>query len=226
MINGIRLKICGITSVADAEAAVAAGADYLGFIFYPKSPRHDPLAQYQSIRAGLPSRPKVAVCVEPVLAELAAISALGFDYIQIHWNPETLTQNIALWVDAVGRRRLWLAPRLPADTDLYPELLPFADLFLLDIFHRGKADGTPRSGDWEKFRRHRALYPEKQWMLTGGLDPISVSGAVAGTGATMLDVNSGVEQAPGVKSPAKLRVFVRSLAQATKPSLAASGGRQ
>jgi len=224
MINGIRLKLGGITSVADAEAAVAAGADWLGFTFYPKSARHDPLAQYQSIKNQLPSRAKVAVCAEPTLADLADIVAQGFDFVQVHCNPDTLTHNVAFWTKTVGRSRLWLAPRLPPGTDIYPELLPYADTFLLDIFHAGKSGGGILTGDWELFRRHQAAHPDKQWILTGGLDPVNIAPAVRATGATLIDVNSGVEQAPGIKSVAKLKAFVHALHNATKQDNPEQGG--
>ena len=216
MIDGIKLKICGITSVADAEAAVAAGADYLGFVFYPRSPRHDPAAQFQAMKAGLPARPKVAVCTDPVDRDLREIVGLGFDYIQIHCNPDTLTETVAGWAGAVGRSRIWLAPRLPPATDVFPELLPYADTFLLDIFRADKPGGGSRVGDWEKFKRHRAQHPDKQWILSGGLDPVNVAGAIRATGADFIDVNSGIEQKPGTKSPAKLKAFVFALHQAAK----------
>ncbi|MDB6166030.1 MAG: Phosphoribosylanthranilate isomerase [Lacunisphaera sp.] len=216
MIDGIKLKICGITSVADAEAAVTAGADFLGFVFYPRSARHDPSAQYQTLKEKLPSRPKVAVCADPVDRDLREIVRLGFDFIQIHCNPDTLTESVAGWAKMAGTRRLWLAPRLPAASDVFPELLPYADTFLLDIFHATKPGGGSRTGDWEKFKRHRATHPDKQWILTGGLDPVNVGEAVRATGADFLDVNSGIEQKPGMKSPAKLKAFTFALHQAAK----------
>ena len=71
MINGIRLKVCGLTSLVDADAADKIGADYLGFIFYPKSPRGITLTQYAAMKDRLPPRKRVAVCVEPTAAEQA-----------------------------------------------------------------------------------------------------------------------------------------------------------
>ena len=72
MINGIRLKVCGLTSLVDAELADRAGADYLGFVLHAKSPRHVTLARFRAMAARLPDRRKVAVMVEPSAAELAA----------------------------------------------------------------------------------------------------------------------------------------------------------
>src|SRR5450432_2738123 len=113
MINGIRLKVCGITSLVDADAADAVGADYLGFIFYPKSPRWVSNPQFRAMSERLPPRKKVAVSVEPALADLARQVELGFDFFQIHFNPQTPAEIIRSWVETVGASRLWLAPRLP-----------------------------------------------------------------------------------------------------------------
>lgn len=216
MINGIRLKVCGITSLVDADAADAMGADYLGFIFYPTSPRYVPPAQYQAMRDRLPPCKKVAVSVEPAPAELARQLDLGFDFFQIHFNPQTPVAVISSWAERVGGARLWLAPRLPSAVDLYPELLPLADTFLLDTFHPDKMGGTGEAGDWAKFRRYREAHPAKQWILSGGLNCQNIAEAVAASGTKFVDVNSGVEQAPGIKSPAKLQAFVLALHNATK----------
>jgi phosphoribosylanthranilate isomerase len=217
MINGIKLKVCGITSLVDAEAADAIGADYLGFIFYPKSPRYSPLAQYEAMKDRLPLRKKVAVCVEPTDADLASLRALDFDFYQLHINPETPMFKVISWAEAVGPAKLWLAPRLPPEIGIDPEWLPLADTFLLDTFHAEKHGGTGRTGDWEKFKWHRETFPEKQWILAGGLNPENIAKAVTSTGADFIDVNSGVEQSPGIKSPAKLTAFAFALHNATKP---------
>ena len=216
MINGIRIKVCGITSLVDADAADAIGADYLGFIFYHKSPRHSPLAQFAAMKDRLPARKKVAVCVEPTAAELAEIAALGFDFFQIHFKPETPPHQVGSWAETVGLARLWLAPRLPPGLDVDAETLPFANTFLLDTFHPDKPGGTGKTGDWAQFKKHVATYPDKQWILSGGLNPENVGKAMSASGAKIIDVNSGVEQAPGVKSPAKLKAFAVALHNATK----------
>jgi phosphoribosylanthranilate isomerase len=212
MINGVRLKVCGITTLVDAEAADAIGADYLGFIFHEKSPRHLTHAQYAAMNERLPERRRVAVCVEPAVAELAALDRLGFDFFQIHFKADTPVATLAQWSQLAGRARLWLAPKLPPELDVRPEWLPLADTFLLDTFHPDKFGGTGLTGDWAKFKRHRDAQPAKRWILSGGLNPENIAAAVQATGATVVDVNSGVEQAPGLKSPAKLQALGRALA--------------
>lgn len=216
MINGIKLKICGITSLVDAGAADAVGADCLGFIFYPKSPRHSPLALYTAMKDRLPPRKKVAVCVEPKLPDLKDLFACGFDYYQIHFSPAVETETVAAWSRQVGPEKLWLAPRLPPGATLGDELLPYAASFLLDTFHPDKPGGTGKTGDWAEFKRYRDAHPGKTWILSGGLNPENVAKAVTGTGAKFIDVNSGVEQSPGIKSPAKLKAFALALHNATK----------
>lgn len=216
MINGVRLKVCGITSLVDADAADAVGADALGFILYPKSPRGITLAQYAAMKDRLPPRKRVAVSVEPTAAELAAQAAAGFHFFQVHFRAETPAHLVGSWAETVGLSRLWLAPKLPPGQDVAAAWLPFAETFLLDTFDAEKFGGTGETGDWPKYCRHRDGHPGKTWILSGGLKPDNVAAAIAATGARFLDVNSGVELSPGVKDPAKLKAFVLALHNATK----------
>jgi phosphoribosylanthranilate isomerase len=211
MINGVRFKVCGITSLVDADAAEAVGPDYLGFIFHAKSPRGITLTHYAALKDRLPPRKKVAVCVEPAVADLAALEKLGFDYFQIHFSADTPTHRIASWAETVGIARLWLAPKLPPGQDVMPEWLSLADTFLLDTFHADKFGGTGETGDWKKFKRHREEHPGKTWILSGGLNAENIATAITAAGAKFVDVNSGVELSPGIKSPAKLRNLADAL---------------
>lgn len=214
MINGIRLKVCGITSLVDADAADAVGADCLGFIFHPQSPRGITLTQFLAMKDRLPPRKLGAVCVEPAAADLAAYAAAGFEYFQIHFSADTPLASLAAWSQLVGRSRLWLAPKLPPPHDVKPEWLPLADTFLLDTFHPDKFGGTGETGDWVKFKRHRDAHPGKQWVLSGGLNAENLAAAVTATGAKFIDVNSGVESVPGVKDAARLTALRRAIERA------------
>jgi phosphoribosylanthranilate isomerase len=216
MINGVRLKVCGLTSLVDADAADAVGADYLGFIFYPKSPRGITLTQYVAMKDRLPPRKRVAVVVEPASVALGALLTEEFDRFQIHFNADLPVATVASWSALISPARLWLAPKLPPGQDVKPEWLPLADTFLLDTFHADKFGGTGETGDWDKFKRHQATQGTKTWILSGGLNPTNLAAAIAATGAKFIDVNSGVEQAPGVKSPDKLKALVLALHHATK----------
>lgn len=208
MIDGIRFKVCGLTSLVDAECADRCGADYLGFILYPHSPRYVALETYRAMAARLPERRKVAVSVEPTPAELQTMRAAGFDFFQIHFKHDLPAETVMAWSKVVGVERLWLAPKLPPATDVPPALLPLAKHFLLDTFHDEKFGGTGLTGDWAKFTRHQHAQPDKTWILSGGLNPGNIGEALRASGARFVDVNSGVESAPGVKDHAMLKRFV------------------
>lgn len=203
MIGGIRVKVCGLTSADDAGAAAGIGADFLGFILYPKSPRYLSLAAFAGLRAQLPALPKVAVLVAPSDAELAEVGAAGFDYFQIHFplGEPAVAQAAAA---RFGAGRVWLAPKLPPDQELVAELLPLAATWLLDTYRADSFGGTGHTGDWAKFRRIREANPEREWVLAGGLSPSNAADAVLASGARTIDVNSGVESAPGRKDLGKL----------------------
>src|SRR5258708_3274745 len=111
MIDGIRIKVCGLTSLVDADFADRCGVDYLGFNLYAKSPRYLPLAQFRAMARRLPGRKRVAVMVTPTSQELRDAIDAGFDYYQIHFPSETPVAAIASWGEAVGRKHLWLAPK-------------------------------------------------------------------------------------------------------------------
>jgi phosphoribosylanthranilate isomerase len=211
MIAGIRLKVCGLTSLVDADAADACGADYLGFIFHPKSPRAITLEQFRAMQAKLPPRKRVAVSVSPTADDLRAFADAGADFFQVHFPLETPVAAVAAWSRAVGPGKLWLAPRLPPAADVPAELLPLAGAFLLDTFHADKFGGTGQTGDWAKFARHQRDHPQRTWILSGGLSPDNIGEALRATGARFVDVNSGVESAPGVKDQAKLQRLVARL---------------
>jgi phosphoribosylanthranilate isomerase len=225
MIDGIRIKVCGLTSLVDADFADACGADYLGFILHPKSPRRITLAQYAAMAPRLPDRRKVAVSVEPTLAELGAMQAAGFDYFQIHCRHDTPLATLQAWSAAVGAEKLWLAPKLPPGEDVPAAWLPYARHFLFDTFHEAGFGGSGKTGDWAKFARHRLGHPDKRWILAGGLNPANIGEALRVSGAKFVDVNSGVETTPGVKDHSKLKAFVAAVHRAVLPQTGADGAK-
>lgn len=219
MIDGIRFKVCGLTSLVDAEFADRCGADYLGFILHPKSPRHISLAQYRAMASRLPDRRKVAVSVEPTLEELGAMKESGFDFFQIHFRPEVSDEMLTGWSRLVGEKHLWLAPKLPPGTEVSATTCAVAKYVLFDTFHETGFGGSGKTGDWAKFARHQAAHRGNFWILAGGLNPDNIGEALRQTGAKFVDVNSGVESAPGVKDVEKLKRFVVRLHEgATGPT--------
>jgi phosphoribosylanthranilate isomerase len=211
MTDGIRLKICGLTTQDDAEFAAHAGADFLGFILHPDSPRFLALEKFSGFAAHLPAGRKVAVSVEPSLDQLAAMNAAGFDYFQIHFRHDLPAATVAGWAQTVGVDRLWLAPKLPPGISVPDAVLPLAKTFLFDTYHVRKFGGTGETSDWAKFARHRRAHPKKTWILSGGLNPGNIATAIKQSGARFVDVDSGVESAPGVKDHAKLQLLVERL---------------
>lgn len=211
MINGITLKVCGITSAEDAAAAAGIGADYLGFIFHANSPRAISAEQFASLRGRLPPVKKVAVAVSPTSGQLAGLATQGFDAFQVHFKADEPMHHIAGWGETVGADRLWLAPKLPPEADVAAELLGVAGTFLLDTYHPEKFGGTGETGDWAKFKRHHDRHHGHTWILSGGLNAENVHGALAASGAKFIDVNSGVESAPGKKDRTKLRALSLAL---------------
>lgn len=214
MIDGIRFKVCGLTSLVDAEFADRCGADYLGFILHPASPRFISLAQFRAMAPRLPDRRKVAVSVEPSVAELGAMREAGFDFFQIHFRPETPVEQLTAWSQIVGEKHLWLAPKLPPGGVVSAAAVAVAKFILFDTYTAGGFGGSGKTGDWAGFVREQAAHRKNIWILAGGLNPENIGEALKQTAARIVDVNSGVESAPGVKDETKLKRFVVAIHQA------------
>ena len=217
MVGGIRFKVCGLRTLVDADLADQIGADFLGFIFHPRSPRHISLVQWRAMVGRLPERKRVAVSVMPTVDELKSWSDAGFDAFQTHFPLDTPEETIAAWSEAVGRDRLWLAPKVPPGTALPPALLAHAKTILVDTYSKDAYGGTGTTGDWPGFRELRETNPGHTWILAGGLSPENIADALKVSAARFVDVNSGVEASPGIKDPAKLRAFALALHRARRP---------
>lgn len=207
MINAIQLKVCGLTRPGDARAAAAMGADYLGFILYPKSLRYVSLDDFGAMAAELPSTKRVAVLVKPTLDELLAARDLDFDHFQLHFDPSTDRDRVESWAATLDRDVIWLAPHLPAG-EVFPEwLLDLADTFHIDTYRKDAYGGTGETGDWDGFRSLSTSHPDRIWRLAGGLTPANIGEAIRRSGAENVDLSSGVEGVPGRKDPHKLQAL-------------------
>jgi phosphoribosylanthranilate isomerase len=204
MIGSTKLKVCGLRRAEDAAAAAAIGADWLGFIFYPPSPRYVSPEQWSELASALPPLPRVAVLVAPSPEELASVMQLGFAAAQVHFPQDTPAAQVVGWSRQIGRERLWLAPQLPPGAPFDYAWLGLASGILWDAYRPGGFGGTGQASDWERYRALRQTHPESEWILAGGLGPDTVLDAIAATGASFVDVNSAVESEPGVKDAAKL----------------------
>ena len=206
-----RVKICGLTRQQDAQLALSLGASYLGFIFYPKSPRGIDLDHYNTLNGSLTDSFRVAVDVKPDLEKVKRFDEAGFDFFQVHFSDLHDADYLRELSDLVGFERLWLAPKLPPGT-LFPEsLFQYANTMFVDTFHKDGYGGSGMTGDWKGFRQLKEDYPEKAWILAGGLNPDNIKTARAEADPDILDLSSGVEASPGIKNAEKLRALFEAL---------------
>jgi phosphoribosylanthranilate isomerase len=202
--SAVRSKICGITRIEDALAAVEAGADAIGFVFYPKSPRAVTVEQAQAIIAQLP--PFVSTVGLFVNAEREALKALlnevPLDLIQFHGD-ETPAQCDGYHRPYIKALRVQAGDDIAASCALYEK----ASGILLDTYVAGVPGGTGETFDW-------ALIPKqlsKPIILAGGLTSANVSQAIAQVRPYAVDVSGGVEKVKGIKDHDKIRAFVSAV---------------
>ncbi len=205
------VKICGITHPEDAHVAIEGGADALGFVFEPRSPRHLPHnSSWQQWLPRLSGVQRVAVFVNR--ANLPAHLAL-FDALQ--WTPPT-PEALEAELPALKayQKPLWVALRLPPECLVEDALqqiarvAPFAERVVLDSYHPVQFGGTGTTHDWARAHAICVRSPLPV-ILAGGLNPENVADAIRQTRPFGVDVSSGVEAAPGRKDPDKVRAFIR-----------------
>ena len=197
----VKVKICGITSLEDALTAVDAGADALGFVFYPQSPRHiNPEQAADIIRKLPPFVQTVGLFVDEELSIVnATADQCGLDVIQLHGeeSPE--------YCDSV-RRRVIKAFRVKDITTL-DSLLPYhVSGCLLDAWTPAAHGGTGQTFNWEIAAE--AVKRGHRIVLAGGLTPDNVAEAVRRVNPFAVDVSSGVESSPGRKDADKIKKFI------------------
>jgi phosphoribosylanthranilate isomerase len=198
-----QVKICGVTSVADALVAAEAGADMIGLMFYDQSPRHVSLAAAAEIaRAVPPLVLRVGVFVDPA-EELvrSAIAACGLGLLQFHGNETSdfCTQFGVMSVKAI---------RIRDESSLLALANYHTDALLLDAYSAAAFGGTGEKFNWDL--AVEAKKAGKPIILAGGLTPENVAGAAIYVRPLAVDVSSGVESAPGKKDPDKVRAFVKA----------------
>ena len=210
MIGRARIKVCGITRAADAATALAQGADFLGVNCWPGSPRCVPAGARAPLLREIPAAKRVAVTVNPSVAEAKALLAEGFALVQAHFDPTKAECDPRALSAALSPARLWLAPKLADGAEWPAELIPLAVGFVHDAHAKDAFGGTGKTSDWGRFNQLRRRYPDAQWLLAGGLGPDNILAAAA-SGADFFDLNSGVELAPGLKSAEKLSAVAEAL---------------
>ncbi|OIQ35433.1 MAG: N-(5'-phosphoribosyl)anthranilate isomerase [Roseobacter sp. MedPE-SWchi] len=208
--NAVRVKICGLRTPQDVAAAASAGAGYVGFVFFPKSPRHVTLEEAAGLALEAPvGLCKVALTVNADDALLDALTkVVPLDMLQLHGSesPERVAEVKSRYglpvMKAIGIADAQDLPQI----DLYSQV---ADQLLIDAKPPRDADlpgGNGLAFDWRLLAGRK--YWQRPWMLAGGLTPDNVAEAVRMTGARQVDVSSGVETAPGQKGAKLIARFV------------------
>ncbi len=217
----VAVKICGLSSRDAVEEAVRGNADYIGFIFYPPSPRYVTPLMAAALAALVPTRIKtVAVFVDPSDETIAEVlRAHDFAMLQLHGQetPDRVAEIKRRFKKPVIKA---VPIALPQDLDSAATYDAVADVLLFDAKPPKSLPNALPGGNGLKFdwtllaTRWRGSKP---WILSGGLDAAVLAEAVAISGTLAVDVSSGVEDKPGVKSLPKIRDFLKA-ARATKAS--------
>lgn len=202
----VRVKICGINDAAAFDTALDAGADWIGLVFFPPSPRYVTPQQAASLSGRHPGGPpRVGLFVDPRPEEIATVLAeLRLDVLQLYGR--------GLDIPALRGRfglPIWHAVGIATAADL-PRETGGADALVLEAKPPPDATrpgGNAASFDWSLLQGWQAPGP---WILAGGLNPDNVADAIRATGATAVDVSSGVERERGRKDPALIRAFIRA----------------
>jgi phosphoribosylanthranilate isomerase len=204
----VKVKICGLTTEASLDVALASGADMIGIVFFPPSPRNVTASLAGRLAARARGRAKiVALMVDPSDAAVErAIAAAAPDLLQLH-GAETPLRVAEI-------RRRWgpvIKAVAVATSDDVASALAYAamaDIILFDA--RAPADSSRPGGNGAAFDWRTLIGADAPFALSGGLNPDNVAEAVRVTGAAMVDVSSGVERRPGVKDHDLIRRFIHA----------------
>jgi phosphoribosylanthranilate isomerase len=199
-----KVKICGINDSLAFDTAVEAGADWVGFVFFPGSPRYITPATAAGLSGRITGGPlRVGLFVEPSDVSItAALDTVPLDILQIYGREG----DLCAMRDRFGLP-IWRPVGVASSADL-PVDSPGTDMLLLEAkppVEATRPGGNATSFDWTLLRDWAAPKP---WILAGGLTPDNVAAAISQTGAGAVDVSSGVERAKGVKDPALIRAFI------------------
>ncbi len=205
------IKFCGLRTGPDIVAARDAGARWVGLVLFPPSPRHVDLQSAGELAALSQGLETVAVTVDADDELLRQIrDAVAPDWIQVHGeeSPERIVQT-----RQYAKRGVWKSIPVAdaADLDRVPRFEGVADRI---VFDAKPPAGASRPGGWGTgydYALLKNLHLSVPWLLSGGLDPTNVSAAVAASGATGVDVSSGIESGPGVKDHDRMKAFAAAL---------------
>ncbi len=209
----VEVKICGLSTLATLDAALDAGADLVGFVFYPKSPRYVTIDTAAELAKRARGRAKIVALIvdapDPSIVEIAA--RVHPDLYQAHGAESPL--RIEAIAHLTGKPVIKaIKVKNAADLEAGKPYRGKAALLLYDAkapetLKNALPGGNGLAFDWTLLETGKAA---DQFILSGGLTPENVAGAIAMTGAAIVDVSSGVERAPGVKDPVRIRNFIEA----------------
>ena len=204
--NRTRVKICGITRVEDARAAIDSGADALGLVFYSKSPRYVELSVAANIARTIgPFVTTVGLFVNAEAAQVReAVKTVGLDLLQFHGDED---EAYCAQFDMPYIKAIRMSPEL--DVKEVVTKYPSARGFLFDAWNKDKYGGTGETFEWDRLSiLKESVDTDIPFILAGGLIPENVDQAVAAVKPYAIDVSGGVEQSPGIKSPELIQQFI------------------
>jgi phosphoribosylanthranilate isomerase len=200
----VKLKICGITNLPDAIAATEAGADYLGFIFHPASPRYITPSAAKAIIQKLPRHiMKVGVFVNLPADEIIQIMQdLTLDIAQLHGEESPNYAGI------IGCERVWKAMALNSSADINSAINFPASAILADAITPEQRGGSGKKCDWQQAAK---LAEQVKLVLAGGINPENIAAAITTVKPFAIDVCSGVEATPGIKDHHKIYQLIKNI---------------
>ena len=205
--NRTRVKICGITREVDARAAINAGADAIGLVFYPKSPRYvEPLTAAKIVEEVEPFVTVVGLFVNAEASLVKEIiTTVGLDLLQFHGDEdEVFCEQFGVpYIKAIR-----MSPGLDIK-EVVRSKYPSARGFLFDAWNKDKYGGTGETFEWQRLSSLKeSADTDIPFILAGGLNPGNVNQAVAAVKPYAVDVSGGVEESPGIKSAALIQQFI------------------
>ncbi|RMF26530.1 MAG: phosphoribosylanthranilate isomerase [Cyanobacteria bacterium J083] len=208
----MRIKICGITQISQAQKIAQLGATALGFICVTQSPRYVKPSKLKKIVANLPPEvDKIGVFANSPLAEIAQLAqTTDLTGIQLHGNEsrefcQQLRQKLTPSIEIIKAFRI----HTPESLLLTEAYFPVVDTLLLDAYHPHLLGGTGKTIDWQILRRFNPPLP---WILAGGLNPDNVRRALIAISPDGIDLSSGVERSPGDKNLSLVSKLFNNLA--------------
>lgn len=204
-----RAKICGITRIQDINSVVHAGADAIGLVFYPPSPRNVSIEQAQGLLQHIPAYVQVVgLFVNATAGEIATVlKQVPLDILQFHGDETPLQcQQIAQQVGRRWYKAIQVKPGLDVVAEIQKYQAAGASAVLLDAWHPDLKGGTGHSFDWSSFPKL-----DIPLILAGGLKPDNIEDAIHTTAAFAVDVSGGVESAKGIKDQQLIERFMQGV---------------